>query len=70
MNEYTYNSADLAAQFGITTKTLRKKAKALGIGIDRAGRAGFLYSEADRLKLIESMRPTVATPPRRRRRAA
>lgn len=67
--EYRYTTADLAAEFGIATKTLRKKAARLGLGIDFDGRAGFRYSEADRLALIESLRPSNPTP-RRKRRAA
>ena len=55
MSEYGYTTADLAAEFGIAPKTLRKKARALGIGIDLEGRAGFRYSEEDRRRLIESM---------------
>lgn len=70
MNEYGYRTADLATEFGIQPKALRRKAKALGIGIGVGGRTGFLYSEADRAKLIESMRPAAPVTPRRRRRAA
>ena len=67
-----YTTADLAAEFALNPKTLRKKAKALGIGIDLEGRAGFRYSDDDRAKLIESMRPAapVAARSKRRRRAA
>lgn len=68
--EYRHKTADLAAEFGITTKTLRKKAKRLGLGIDLEGRAGFRYSDADRQRLIESLRPDAPTPKRRKRRAA
>ena len=70
MTEYRFTTTDLAGEFGISAKTLRKKAKKLGLGIDLEGRAGFRYSEADRAKLIDSMRPSVPTPPRRKRRAA
>lgn len=70
MTEYRYTTADLAAEFGITNKTLRKRAHALGLGIDLEGRAGFRYSEADRQRLIESLRPEPAVTPRRKRRAA
>jgi len=51
---YPYTTANLAAEFGIAPKTLRKKADRLKLGIDLEGRAGFRYSEADRLALIES----------------
>lgn len=70
MSEYPYTTADLAAEFGVATKTLRKKAKALGIGIDLEGRAGFRYSDEDRRRLIESLRPETPVAPRRKRRAA
>jgi len=66
--EHTTNS--LAAEFGVDRKTLRKKARVLGIGIDFGGRAGFRYSDEDRRKLIDSLRPTPPVAPRRRRRAA
>lgn len=56
MNDYPYKTADLAADLDIAPKTLRKRAKALHLGIDLGGRAGFRYSEADRLRLIESLK--------------
>jgi hypothetical protein len=68
VTEYHYKTADLAAEFGITAKTLRKKAQRLGLGIDLEGRAGFRYSETDRQRLIESLRPEIPTAPRRKRR--
>lgn len=61
--EYPYKTTDLAAEFDIATKTVRKRAKSLGLGLDLGGRAGFRYSEADRQRLIESLRPT---PPSKR----
>ena len=68
-SEYPYTTADLAAEFDLEPKTIRRKAAELRIGINRGGRAGFLYSEADRQKFIESMKPEAPTP-RKRRRAA
>lgn len=70
MSEYRYSTVDLAVEFGIAPKTIRKKAAKLGLGIDLEGRAGFRYNEDDRKKLIESMRPAAAATPRRRRRTA
>ena len=70
MSEYPYTTADLAGEFSMARKTLRKKAAALGLGIDLDGRAGFRYSEADRRKLIDSMKPDQPVAPRRKRRAA
>lgn len=70
MTEYPYSTNDLAASIGLGPKATRKKAKALGLGIDLEGRAGFRYSEADRQKLIDSMRPAAPVARRRKRRAA
>lgn len=70
MTEYPYKTTDLAAEFDIAPKTLRKKAKSLGLGIDLEGRAGFRYSEADRQRLIESLRPTPLPAKRAKRRRA
>ena len=68
--EYKYRTNDLAAEFGISPKTVRKKGRALGIGINFTGTAGFRYSEADRQKFIESLRPVAPVTKPRRRRAA
>jgi biotin operon repressor len=69
MSEW-HTTASLAAELGISSKTLRKKARALNIGIDLEGRAGFRYSDADRQRLIESLRPTEQPKQQRRRRRA
>lgn len=68
--EYRFTTAALAAEFGLKPKTIRRKAAKLGLGIDLEGRAGFRYSDADRQKLIESMRPAAPAAPRRKRRRA
>jgi len=68
VSEYRYTTADLAAEFGIAVKTVRKKAADLGIGIGLGGRAGYRYSDADRRRLIDSMKPEAPVAPRRRRR--
>lgn len=70
MTTYEHTTATLAAEFSIDRKTLRKKARTLGIGIDFGGRAGFRYSDEDRRRLIESLRPADPTKPRRQRRRA
>jgi hypothetical protein len=69
---YSHTTESLAAEFDVDRKTLRKKARALGIGIDFGGRAGFRYSEDDRRKLIDSLRPVpeVKKARKSRRRAA
>ena len=65
-----YTTADLCHEFGIRRQSLRKRATALGIGINLEGRAGFRYSEDDRQRLINSMRPDAPVAKRRRRRVA
>lgn len=70
MTEYRFTTADFMEEFGLSRKTIRKRAAVLRIGINREGRAGFLYSEADRAKFKESMRPVVMPAPRKRKRAA
>lgn len=70
MTEFLYSTAELAAKVGLSRKTTRARAKALGLGIDRQGRAGFAYSEADLQRLIASMRPAEPVARRRKRRAA
>lgn len=68
-SEYRHTTADLAIEFAISKKTVRKKAQALGLGIEVGGRAGYRYSDVDRLRLIDSMRPEAPVAPRRKRRA-
>lgn len=70
MTEYPYTTADFMQEFGVSRKTIRKRAAALGLGIDREGRAGFAYSEKDRQKFIDSMRPVATPAPRKKKRAA
>lgn len=70
MTTYEHTTASLAAEFDVDRKTLRKKAKALAIGIDFGGRAGFRYSDEDRRKLIDSLRPVQVTKARKPRRRA
>lgn len=70
-SEFPYTTAGLTESVGFTSrKTLLRHAKRLGLGIDLGGRAGKRYSEADRQKLIESLRPVAPTTPKRKRRAA
>lgn len=70
MSEYLHTTETLATELGVAKKTIRKRAKALGIGIDLEGRAGFRYSESDRRALLDSLRPSTPAPKRRKRRAA
>lgn len=70
MTTYDHTTTSLAVEFAVDRKTVRKKARALGLGIDFGGRAGFRYSDDDRRKLIDSLRPVTVAPRRKRRRAA
>lgn len=70
MSEFRYSTDDLAKKFGVTGKTIRKWAEPLNLGIDRSGRAGFFYSEADYQKLVASRRPVQKPVKRQRKRAA
>jgi hypothetical protein len=53
---YRLSTLDLATELGTTPKTLRKRAKALGVGINLNGTVGFRFSDQDRQALIDSMR--------------
>lgn len=70
MTTYDHTTASLAAEFDVDRKTLRKKAAALGLGIDFGGRAGFRYSDDDRRLLIDSLRPVPIKKARKQRRRA
>ena len=70
MTEYPFTTADLAAEFKVSPKTIRAKAAVLGIGIALGGRAGFRYSHEDRRRLIESLKPEPPIASRRNRRAS
>lgn len=67
---YDHTTESLAAEFQVDRKTLRRKARALGIGIDFGGRAGFRYNDEDRRKLIDSLRPVEVKKARKPRRRA
>lgn len=68
-SEYPYSTLDLAAEVNYTRKTARKRAKALGLGLDLGGSRGYVYSEADRRKFLDSLRP-VNVPTRQRKKKA
>lgn len=54
--EYAYKASDLATEFDCSVKTIHKRAKALGIGINFGGRAGYRFSADDKHKLIASLK--------------
>lgn len=72
MNDYTLTTADIAGRLDLERKAVRRRARALNLGINLEGRAGYRYSEADYARLVESMRPTADVPKRqpKRRRAS
>lgn len=65
-----YTSADLARMFVCDKRTIREKAKALGLGMALGGRAGYRYTEADVEALQAALRPAQPVDQRRRRRSA
>lgn len=70
MTDATLTTADLADRLRCKKRKVRDAAKALGIGIDLGGRAGYRYTEAEADALWESLRPVQAVERRRRRRAS
>jgi hypothetical protein len=72
VTEYPFKTDDLALELDCSRKTIRRKAAILGIGIDLGGRAGFRYSNEDRRRLLESLKPDQPAPRKRKatRRAA
>lgn len=70
MTDYPYTTADLASRLNISRKTVLKRVKSLGVGLDFEGRAGLRFSEADYQQLVDSMKPAAPVKARRKRRAA
>lgn len=66
--DYTHSTADVAARLRCHSRTVLRRARAIGVGIDLEGRAGMRFSEADIAKLVNSLRPAAPTAPRRKRR--
>jgi biotin operon repressor len=70
MNAYPHTATSLAAELGISPRTVREHARPLGLGINIKGRAGYRFSEADRQALIDSLKPPAPVKARRKRRVA
>lgn len=70
MTDYPYTTADLAARLNVSRKTVLKRVKAIGVGLDFEGRAGLRFSEADYQALVDSMKPAAPVAARRKRRVA
>lgn len=66
--EFPHSTADVAAKLGVTSRTVTNRAKAIGVGIEVKGKAGFRFSDRDIEALVASLRPAPATPVIRRRR--
>lgn len=70
MTETTLTTADVAAWLQCSPRKVTDTAKAHGIGMDLGGRAGFRFTEADKLLLSDALKPAVVKPIRRRKRRA
>lgn len=66
----TLTTTDLAERLRCSERKVRKAAKALGIGVNLGGRAGYRYTEAEADALWDSLRPVQTVERRRRRRSA
>jgi hypothetical protein len=65
-----FTASEVAAELRCSTRKVTDVATANGIGANLGGRAGYRFTEADKLALWEAMRPKVVTQVRRRRRAS
>lgn len=63
-------TAEVAERLRCSEWKVRKQSKALGIGANLGGRAGYRYTEADVDVLWDSMRPAPPVARRRKRRSA
>lgn len=68
--EQRQTAREVAEEFRCSARKVTKVATANRIGADLGGRAGFRFTEADKLALWEAMRPAKPTEVRRRRRAS
>lgn len=71
MNTQTVQTVrEVAEEFRCSTRKVSDLARANQIGANLGGRAGWRFTEADKLALWEAMRPAKTVTPRRRRRAS
>lgn len=61
---------EVAGEFRCSPRKVSDVARANSIGANLEGRAGWRFTEADKLALWEAMRPKQVATPRRRRRSA
>lgn len=66
----TQTAHEVAEEFRCSARKVTETATANGIGANLGGRAGYRFTEADKLALWEAMRPKVVAQVRRRRRSA
>lgn len=63
-------AVEVADEFRCSPRKVTEVATANSIGANLGGRAGYRFTEADKLALWEAMRPKHVTVARRRRRSA
>lgn len=66
----TQTSYEVADEFRCGHRKIETVAAAKGIGVNLKGRAGWRFTEADKLALWEAMKAKPATPVRRRVKSA
>lgn len=64
----TFTAAEVAEEFRCSKKKITDLATSARIGANLDGRAGFRFTEADKLALWEAMRPEAPVAQRRRTR--
>lgn len=67
MTDETMTTAELAGRLKCSPRTVRNAAKALHIGMNIGGSAGWRYTEADYQAICDYLRPVQPVAPRRRR---
>ena len=67
---HTQTVYEVAEEFRCSPRKISDVARANRIGANLGGRAGWRFTEADKLALWDAMRPVEKVAPRRRRRSA
>ncbi len=70
MTGATFTAHEVAEEFRCSARKVTAVATANGIGANLGGRAGYRFTEADKLALWEAMRPAPYVAARRRRRSS
>lgn len=65
----TFTAREVADEFRCSARKVTEVARENHIGADLQGRAGYRFTEADKLALWDAMRPAKPVEIRRRRRA-